>query len=143
MGTIVDTSKNKYGMLLLKQLLRRSLQPKKTFYAYEPKRMISSHTVKVNDVTLHFETTGTGQKPLLLLPGALGSSRTDFTQQLQHMNGSDFTLVAWDPRGYGQSRPPRRDWPLHFLGRDADDAAALMESLGYSHYSLLGWSDGG
>jgi len=56
-----------------------------------------------------------------------GCSQTDFRQQLEHFNKQQFTLVAWDPRGYGKSIPPTRDWPEQFFQRDAEDAASLME----------------
>merc|ERR1712224_36109 len=46
------------------------------------------------------------------------------------------------PRGYGKSRPPVRDWPADFYHRDASDAHAIMEQLGYKSYSVIGWSDG-
>lgn len=36
-------------------------------------------------------------------------------------------MVAWDPRGYGHSRPPDRDFPLDFFERDAKDAVDLMK----------------
>ena len=37
---------------------------------------------------------------------------------------------SFDPRGYGNSRPPARDFPPDFYQRDADDGAALMDALG-------------
>lgn len=43
---------------------------------------------------------------------------------------------------YGRSRPPNRDFPVDFYQRDADDAAGLMEALGYDQYTVMGWSDG-
>lgn len=36
-------------------------------------------------------------------------------------------MVGWDPRGYGQSRPPDRDFPPDFFERDAKDAVDLMK----------------
>ena len=51
-------------------------------------------------------------------------------------------VVSFDPRGYGKSRPPERDFPLDFYQRDADDAAALMAALGHTRYGVMGWSDG-
>jgi len=57
----------------------------------------------------------------------LGCSQTDFKHQLDHFNKELFTLVALDPRGYGKSIPPTRDWPEQFFRRDADDAVKLME----------------
>ena len=51
-------------------------------------------------------------------------------------------VVSFDPRGYGQSRPPRRAFPVDFYQQDADDAAALMKALGHTEYNVVGWSDG-
>ncbi|XP_041375646.1 LOW QUALITY PROTEIN: valacyclovir hydrolase-like [Gigantopelta aegis] len=104
---------------------------------------IQSHKVLVNGINLHYEKTGHGSHSILLLPGALGSSRTDFSPQLEGINRDQFTLFSFDPRGYGRSIPPERDWPLEFIQRDAQDAAALMKELGEQKYSVLGWSDGG
>jgi len=95
-------------------------------------------------VTLHYDRSGAGKHPVLLLPGALGSASTDFAPQLELMkDDQQLGLVAWDPRGYGRSRPPARSFPLDFFHRDADDAVALMTSLGLIPFSLWGWSDGG
>lgn len=38
-----------------------------------------------------------------------------------------FKVFSIDPRGYGRSPPPERDWPLNFLNRVADDIAATMQ----------------
>ena len=59
----------------------------------------------------------------------MGSTRTDFGPQLDHLK-EDFTVIAFDPRGYGKSIPPKRDFPLDFFHRDADDAVGLMQKLG-------------
>lgn len=99
--------------------------------------------LSVNGVNLHYQRAGEGEHSLLLLPGALGSGETDFGPQLSTLDGSRFTVVSWDPRGYGRSRPPDRDFPLHFFHRDAKDAVDLMQALGFRRFSLLGWSDGG
>ncbi|XP_076449853.1 serine hydrolase BPHL-like isoform X2 [Babylonia areolata] len=104
---------------------------------------ITSYFPVVNGVRIHYEKTGTGNHTLLLLPGALGSSRTDFSPQLETLSKEKYTIIAMDPRGYGRSIPPERDWPLGFFQRDADDAVALMESLDQTQFSILGWSDGG
>ena len=48
-------------------------------------------------------------------------------------------VVSYDPRGYGKSRPPVRDFPLDFYQRDAADAAALMAALGHESYAVMGW----
>ncbi|KAJ7395026.1 Valacyclovir hydrolase [Pitangus sulphuratus] len=72
-----------------------------------------------------------------------GSGQTDFGPQLKFMNKQLFTIVAWDPRGYGKSIPPSRDFPPDFFERDAKDAVDLMQALKFKKFSLLGWSDGG
>ena len=46
--------------------------------------------------------------------------------QFEGLSKEKYTLVTLDPRGYGKSRPPERDFPLDFYRRDAEDAAGLM-----------------
>ena len=90
---------------------------------------ITSHEVELNSGKIFYETAGNGPHNLLLLPGALGSTRTDFLPQLSKLDGEKFTIHAWDPPGYGKSRPPNRTWPDKFFDRDAADAAALIKHL--------------
>ncbi|CAG7821621.1 unnamed protein product [Allacma fusca] len=61
------------------------------------------------------------------------------------METKQFTLVGWDPPGYGKSRPPNREiFTEEFcLQKDANLAGLLMSKLGFSKYSILGWSNGG
>lgn len=113
------------------------------FLDEQRKSGVLSHKMEVNQVRLHFEMTGDGNHNVLLMPGPLGCSRTDYGPQLNHFNKLDFTLIAIDPRGYGQSIPPYRDWPLEFIQRDADDAIELIRKLGLEKVSILGWHDGG
>lgn len=81
------------------------------------------------------------KQPVLCMPGALGTAVTDFPQQLEGLS-EQHQVISFDPRGYGNSRPPVRDWPADFYHRDARDAHAIMESLGFSEYNVVGWSDG-
>ncbi|XP_063132658.1 valacyclovir hydrolase isoform X4 [Rattus norvegicus] len=104
---------------------------------------VTSAKAAVNGIHLHYQRVGEGEHAVLLLPGMLGSGKTDFAPQLQSLNKKRFTLVAWDPRGYGESRPPDRDFPRDFFERDAKDAVDLMKALQFKQVSLLGWSDGG
>ena len=62
---------------------------------------------------------------------------------MENLNVDGLTIVAWDPPGYGKSRPPDRTFPDDFFQRDATWAYNLMKTLGYSKFSLIGWSDGG
>jgi valacyclovir hydrolase len=102
---------------------------------------MSASQAAAGEVTLHYERAGSGA-PLLLVPGALGTGRSDFPDQIGWFAERGFDVIAPDPRGYGRSRPPERDFPLNFYHRDAADMFALMDSLGYQRFSLMGWSDG-
>lgn len=95
----------------------------------------------IRGARLHYEDLGEGL-PLLLLPGALGSGRSDFAPQLEALPQRGLRVVVPDPRGYGQSRPPEREFPPDFYQQDAHDFAALMEMLGCPSYAVGGWSDG-
>ncbi|XP_060869456.1 valacyclovir hydrolase-like [Metopolophium dirhodum] len=99
--------------------------------------------IKINNIEINYLKVGNGPQTLLLLPGALGSIFTDFKPQIETLNREKYTIVAWDPPGYGFSRPPDRDFSPGFFYRDADYAISLMKSLQIDKYSLLGWSDGG
>ena len=116
----------------------------------EAARERTDRKMEVNGVQLHYERRGAGPHAILCMPGALGSAVTDFGPQLEYFGSEEqrslFTCVSYDPRGYGLSRPPRRDFhtePEIFLKTDALDAHALMKMLGFSSFSVLGWSDGG
>jgi len=99
--------------------------------------------IRVNDTDLNYLKTGNGPHKLLCLPGALGSIWTDFTPQIKGLDKNLFTIIAWDPPGYGKSIPPYREFPLNFYEKDADLALLLMRALEIQKFSLLGWSDGG
>ena len=90
---------------------------------------------------MHIERAGQGA-PLLLIPGALGTGFGDFEHQVGWFAARGFDVIAPDPRGYGRSRPPERDYPLDFYHRDAADLFALMSALGHRRFAVMGWSDG-
>ena len=95
---------------------------------------------EVRGARLYYEERGDG-RPLLCLAGALGTGASDFGPQLEGLS-DEWRVIAPDPRGYGRSRPPERDFGAGFLQRDADDMAALMEALDHKVFSVAGWSDG-
>ena len=100
----------------------------------------------VNGVELNYQVRGDGPHPLICIPGALGTIESDFGPQLDYFGreGSGFKIVAFDPRGYGASRPAERfKKGENFFLTDAQDVHALMQHLSLASYSVLGWSDGG
>ncbi len=103
--------------------------------------------LSVNGVDLHYQMRGDGSHPIVCIPGALGTAESDFKPQLEYFGreGSGFKIVAFDPRGYGLSRPAERfsEGEDYFFISDAKDAHSLMQALSLPRYSVLGWSDGG
>ncbi|XP_055304438.1 valacyclovir hydrolase [Sitodiplosis mosellana] len=98
-----------------------------------------------NTYNINYVRSGHGENAVILLPGALGSAFTDFKPQIEQLPKllPNYTIIAWDPPGYGKSTPPKRTFPLDFFHRDASVANTLMQSLDFQKYSILGWSDGG
>jgi valacyclovir hydrolase len=97
--------------------------------------------VGIPGLLMHYEEAGRGT-PLLMIPGALGTGAGDFPAQIGWFAERHFRVIAPDPRGYGRSRPPERDYPADFYTRDAADMFALMSALGHERFNILGWSDG-
>lgn len=76
--------------------------------------IISRHRIAVNGVQLYYLRSGTGPHPILCIPGALAPCEWAFASQLEYFGreGSGYTIVAYDPRGYAYSRPPDREFKL-------------------------------
>ena len=109
--------------------------------ARSPHRVSAMPYITLPALSLYAELNGEGP-PLLMLPGALGTGAGDFHSQFDWFAAKGFSVIAPDPRGYGRSRPPRRDFPIDFYRRDADDMLELMRALGHDRFDILGWSDG-
>ncbi|XP_065884505.1 valacyclovir hydrolase-like [Dysidea avara] len=108
-------------------------------------RSMSSGKKMVNGVELFYDSRGNGDHALVCIAGAMGTTKSDFAPQLDYFGSREgLRVVGFDPRGYGNSRPPKR----HFSGTssfesDARDAKGLMDALNVKKFSVLGWSDGG
>ncbi len=96
--------------------------------------------IETGNLRVNYKDLGSGT-PLLLLGGTIGTIRGDFSKQLDAF-GPDVRVIAPERRGYGQTRPPERDYPDNFYQRDADDMAAFMNALGVAPATVLGWSEG-
>jgi len=94
----------------------------------------------VNDVNFHYLDEGRGPV-LLLLGGTLSTARGDFSAQIDTFS-SDYRVIAPDRRGYGETRPPARDFPDNFYEREARDMAALARALDLRDMVVFGWSEG-
>lgn len=96
--------------------------------------------VVANGISFHYLDEGSGT-PLVLLGGTLGSAREDFTAQFAHF-APRMRVVAPDRRGYGDTRPPSRDFPDDFYAREARDMAAWCAALDLPPAIVCGWSEG-
>lgn len=115
---------------------------KRTADPAPPSNYGSSSYVYANGHRFYVVENGDPTKTAVLcMPGALGTAESDFPYQLAGL-ADQHRVVSFDPRGYGKSRPPIRDWPSDFYPRDARDGLAIMKSLGYSSFNVVGWSDG-
>ncbi len=90
---------------------------------------------------LHYDDVGQGE-PLILLHGLLGTAALHFPQVVDWLRPR-YRLVGPTLRGYGDSTPKPRDFPLRFYHRDADDVLAFMDALNIQTAHILGYSDGG
>lgn len=92
----------------------------------------------LNGLTFHFERAGSGP-PLLFISGTGGDLRVQpnvFASPLART----FDLLAYDQRGLGRTDKP--DIP-YSMADYADDAAALLDHVGWDEALVLGVSFGG
>jgi len=97
--------------------------------------------VKVSDdLTIHYEKTGTGPRTILLVPGWTMNT-TVFSKQFDHFAGSkEYTVITFDPRSQGLSTQTLEGNYYEQFGRDLD---AFITKLDLRDIVLAGWSNGG
>lgn len=91
----------------------------------------------VNDINLHYESSGTGE-PVLLIHG-MGSSGADWAFQTPGLS-THFRTICPDLRGAGLSDKPTTPYSIELF---ADDLWRLLDHLGESRCRLVGFSLGG
>ncbi|XP_039750766.1 uncharacterized protein LOC120626995 isoform X1 [Pararge aegeria] len=101
------------------------------------------HRVKIGKHHINYIKVGHGPHSCILTPGGLGTIWTNYKPQIEGFDRSKFTLVVWDPPGFGKSYPPEREFTSDSYGNDADTGYELMKILGIPRFSVLGWSAGG
>ncbi|CAH1118971.1 unnamed protein product [Phaedon cochleariae] len=105
--------------------------------------MVQEQKIVIGGQTINYVKVGHGSKTIFCLSGVMGSIWRDFKPQIDGFDRNKFTVVVWDPPGYGRSRPPLKKFTPKFYENDAECAHQFMKELGISKYSLVGWSDGG
>ena len=100
---------------------------------------VETATVAVRGTTLAIAARGSG-RPLLLIHGG-GEDATMLAAQAASLAAAGFRVITYDRRGTGRSG--REDWPGDGAAQHADDAAALIETLGLGPTTVVGVSSGG
>lgn len=95
-------------------------------------------TVIANNVTLHYNTFGTGKETLLFSHGYL-MNNTMFQGQIDAFKDK-FRCIAFDHRGHGKSEVPQSGYELDNL---VTDAISLIEKLALGPVHFIGMSTGG
>jgi pimeloyl-ACP methyl ester carboxylesterase len=90
----------------------------------------------VNGTVLHYEERGSGP-PLLLVHGT--GTYADIWSPVLDGLARAYRVIAYDRRGFARSSPA----PSGGLAEHARDAAALLNTLGASPATVVGWSGGG
>jgi len=94
--------------------------------------------VEWGDIRLFYEQRGEGPR-LLVVTGTNGDLRRK-PSVLESPLARRFTLLAYDQRGLGQSSKPDR---AYRMADYADDAAKLIDAMGWTSARVLGISFGG
>ena len=91
-----------------------------------------------NGIQLYYQHAGSGER-LLFISGTGGDLRVKPNVFDSPLAG-EFELLAYDQRGLGQSEKPQRSYSMADY---ADDAAALLDTLGWPAVAVMGVSFGG
>ncbi len=94
--------------------------------------------VKVNGADIHYLAAGDGP-PLLLIMGLAGNVHW-WGEEFLGFLSQGLRLLAYDHRGAGRSSLPEGPYTIPVL---AEDAAALMEAMGWEKAFVAGFSMGG
>lgn len=94
--------------------------------------------VKANGLTFAIESCGKGE-PLLFL-GGTGSDLRKRPNVLDSLLVDDFNVLTFDQRGMGQSSKPEGPYTMENY---AQDAAAVMDVIGWRSAHVAGYSFGG
>lgn len=95
-------------------------------------------TVRVRDLDVYYEIHGSGP-PLLSISGSGQDLRTSPSLGKGPLE-AHFTVLHYDQRGLGQTTKP--DVP-YTMADYADDAAGLLDALGWARVPVVGMSFGG
>ncbi|HEV7929137.1 MAG TPA: alpha/beta hydrolase [Nitrosospira sp.] len=100
---------------------------------FSQKKTHESLTATVNGVKIHYLKAGTGANALVLVHG-FGETSHMWIPMLEEF-GKDFTVIAPDMRGLGESSKPDGGYDKKTMAVDIHE---LVKSLGYKEINLVG-----
>jgi pimeloyl-ACP methyl ester carboxylesterase len=95
--------------------------------------------VRVNGLDMYYELHGAGGTPLVLIHGGGSTIGTNFGRVLPLLSRNR-RVIAVEVQAHGHTRDIDRPFTFE---QDADDVAALLDSLQVSSADILGFSNGG
>jgi pimeloyl-ACP methyl ester carboxylesterase len=93
----------------------------------------------VNDIELNYLLEGDGEETIVLVNGLADDHQT-WVLQVDDFLAEGYRVLRFDNRGIGASSKPAGPYSSRML---ADDAKALVDSLGVTDFHLMGVSMGG
>ena len=94
---------------------------------------------KVNDIDVNYKLEGDGEETIVLINGLADDLET-WVLQMDDFLAAGYRVLRFDNRGIGASSKPAGPYSSRML---ADDAKALVDSLGITDFHLMGVSMGG
>src|SRR5262245_12969388 len=96
-------------------------------------RKYESQTANLTQAEIHYLKAGTGKKRLILIHGFGDTSR--MWVPLFEAFGKDYTIIAPDMRGLGDSSRPKKGYDKKTIAADIHE---LVKGLGYDKINLVG-----
>jgi len=94
---------------------------------------------RVNDIDVNYKLEGDGPETIVLINGLADDLET-WVLQVGDLLAAGYRVLRFDNRGIGASSKPAGPYSSRML---ADDAKALVDSLGITDFHLMGVSMGG
>ena len=94
---------------------------------------------RINDIDVNYRLEGQGPETIVLINGLADDLET-WAFQVDDLLAAGYRVLRFDNRGIGASSKPAGPYTSRML---ADDAKALVDSLGITDFHLMGVSMGG